>query len=363
MTGAAGARTRVFLRGAVIAVLAVLGACARPAGTIDGSVSAGGKPVPDAEVQLFVRAGAERSGTPFAAGRAGRDGRFRLEVPPGAYYVVARKTVVEGGRDRTYKGESARNPVTVLPGRTSPAGDVALADMSSGGFVPREGTAATGAVLSAGRPAAGVHVYAYPADLGTVRGPSYVAWARTDAGGRFRIALREGAFALVARRKGRDDETGAMGKHGQSSGDEAITVLLAPGQVREVGTIVLHPAREDRRRPRVAAGGLEKGSARITGTVVREDGAPAAGVYVMAYSDHRMIGRPFAISGRTEADGVFEIRLPRPGRVYLGARSEFGGPVSPGEWVGTYGGSSDHSIDVRPGESKEGIRIQVVEKW
>jgi hypothetical protein len=76
-----------------------------------------------------------------------------------------------------------------------------------------------------------------------------------------------------------------------------------------------------------------------------------------------MIGRPFAISGRTREDGSFVVYLPKPGKFYVGARSEYGGPLSPGEWVGTYDGTPDHSLEIGEGETKEGIRIRVVEKW
>lgn len=348
---------------AILLVAATAGGCARKNGTIEGRVTAGGAAAGDAEVRLFVKAGEERSGSPFSVGKAGADGRYRMEAPAGSYHVVARKTVAEGGRERTFKGEHPRNPVTVAPGGTAAGVDIALVEMSGGGFVPRDDTAVAGAVVSAGKPAPGVFVYAYPAEIGTVRGPAYVAYARTDGRGRFRLALRDGTFALVARRKGGENETGAMREAGESSGDEPRLVTLAAGEEKDAGSIVLHAAREEKRSRRASAGGLERGGAEVRGTVVRDDGSPAAGIFVMAFVDHRMIGRPFSISGKTGKDGAFLLRLPRAGRIFLGARSEFGGPVSPGEWVGTYDGSADHSLDVGPGEAKGGIRIRVAEKW
>lgn len=344
---------------ASIAVLlaAVSVGCAPKTGTVEGKATVAG-----AEIQFFVKAGEERTGTPFAARLAGSDGSFRVELPPGPYHVVARKTAREDGRERVYKGEFPRNPVIVSAGKAATGVDIALAEMSSAGFTPQEGTGVRGVVLSGGKPVRDANVYAYSTDAGTVRGPSYVAFARTDARGRYALPLREGSFVIVARRKGNENETGAIRPEGESGGD-GERVDLSAGKMREIAAIALHPPKEERRRVRVEAGGQEARGAMLLGKVVRNDGVPGAGVYVMAYADHRMIGRPFAISGRTGADGAFRLVLSRPGKYFLGARSERGGPVSPGEWVGTFDGVPDHSVEVAPGERKEGLSIRVVEKW
>ncbi len=353
---------RRLARIAALLCAAAFAGCSGGTGTVTGKATVAGAPAAGAQIQFFLKAGAERSGTPFAAVSAGPDGAFRAALPPGAYFVVARRTARVEGRERTYKGEHAGNPVLVRAG-TSAAADVALAEMTSGGFVPLAGTGVAGRVLSRGRPVRDAYVYAYPASAGTARGPSYVAFSRTDEAGRFRLALRDGAFLVVARRKGGENETGAMGPSGEAGGDDARPVALAPGAMKDIGALVLHSPREESRRRRAAAGGQERGSAMLEGTVVRPDGSPGAGVYVMAYADHRMIGRPFAISGRTGAGGAFLLRLPRAGKYFLGARSEHGGPVSPGEWTGTYDGASDHGLTVADGETRGGIRITVNEKW
>ncbi len=343
-------------------LLASAWGCAPTSGMVEGKATIEGRPAARAEIQFFVRAGTERTGTPFAVGEAGDDGTFRTALPPGPYYVIGRKTVREGTRDRVYKGEYVRNPVSVGAGRTVSGIDLALSEMSSAGFVPQEGTDVTGSVRSGGKPARDAFVYAYPEEAGTVRGPAYVAFARTDDLGRFRVPLREGSFVIVARRKGREDETGAMRSSGETGG-EGERVLLKTGATTDVGVISLRPPEEGKRRRRADAGGQETAGAEIRGSVVRDDGSPGAGMHVMAYSDRRMVGRPFAISGKTGEGGDFRLPLPKAGRYYLGARSERGGPVSPGEWVGTFDGSQDHSVEVGQGEKKDGLRIRVSEKW
>lgn len=354
---------RLRTLGAALLAVFLLSGCSRTTGTVEGTTTIAGVPSGGAQIRFFVRAGEERSGTPFATGESGADGTFRKELPAGSYYLTALRTAREGGRDRTWKGEFPGNPLRVEAGGRATGVDIPMSEMSAGGFVAREGTGVTGKVLSSGRPAAGVFVYAYPEEARAVRGPSFVAFARTDERGRFSLPLREGAFRVVARRKGGENEAGAMMPEGESGGEEFRAVTLAAGETRELGAIALHRSEEGKRSARAEAGGQDRPRARIEGVVLRDDGTPARGVYVMAYADHRMIGRPFAISGKTGGDGIFLLGLPRPGTFYLGARSEFGGPLSPGEWVGTYDAAPDHSVRVKEGETKTGIRIRVAEKW
>ncbi len=361
-----GSRIRTAAKAAVLfacaSLLGLAAGCSPKSGTLEGSAAIGNGPAGGAEIRFFTKPGAERTGVPFAVAAAGADGSFRAELPPGTYYVIGRKTVLEGGRERVYKGEYPRNPVLLGAGNVVTGIRFGLFDMSAPGFLPREGTGVSGTVVSGGRPARGVFVYAYPEEAGTIRGPSYAAFARTDGDGRFRLNLREGGFVVVARRKGDGDETGAMPSSGESGG-EGIRVALAAGIMMEVGAISLRPLEEGKRRRRAVSGGQERDAAEVRGTVVRDDGTPVPGVHVMAYSDGRMIGRPFAISGKTGADGAFQLRLPRAGKFYLGARSERGGPVSPGEWVGTFDGNPDHSLPVGKGERRAGVLIRVTEKW
>lgn len=345
-----------------VALLLAAGCSARQ-GTVEGTASIDGAPAAGAEVQAFVKAGAERTGTPFLTTTARDDGSFALSLPPGNYFLVARKTVRRDGRERTYKGEFPGNPAAIRSGGSARGISIPLVEMSSGGFAPRAGTGITGAVFAGGKPVPDAYVFAYPDNVGTVRGPAYAAFARTGEGGSFRLPLREGIFRIVARDKGGENETGAMSVAGKSGGDAGIRVELPAGRMENVGRISLHFPEEAKRRRRAAAGGLEEAAAEIRGTVTRDDGSPAPGVRVMAYADPKMIGRPFAVSGPTDTAGAFLLRLPKPGKYYLGARSDLGGPVSPGEWIGSYDGAPDHGVAVGQGERRAEIRIRVVEKW
>ena len=65
----------------------------------------------------------------------------------------------------------------------------------------------------------------------------------------------------------------------------------------------------------------------------------------------------------TGADGQFSLFLSDGGTYYIGARSAFGGPLEPGEWVGTFDGQPDHSVTVARGAKDDLGTIIVKEFW
>lgn len=87
----------------------------------------------------------------------------------------------------------------------------------------------------------------------------------------------------------------------------------------------------------------------VEGVVRDGEGRPLAGLFAMAYRNPDMTAKPAAISPPSTADGRFRLVVPEPGTYYLGVRSRPGGPVSPGETMGSYQESPDHSIVVGAG--------------
>jgi hypothetical protein len=69
------------------------------------------------------------------------------------------------------------------------------------------------------------------------------------------------------------------------------------------------------------------------------------------------------VSVPTGADGNFSLFLSDGGTYYIGARSAFGGPLEPGEWVGTFDGQADHSVTVTRGANDDLGMIIVKEFW
>jgi hypothetical protein len=70
------------------------------------------------------------------------------------------------------------------------------------------------------------------------------------------------------------------------------------------------------------------------GTVAEAGGKPAAGLYVLFYTDEKMSGTPAFVAGPTDAKGRFRVRA-AAGKFFLQARSNLGGPLEAGEWHGT----------------------------
>ena len=76
-----------------------------------------------------------------------------------------------------------------------------------------------------------------------------------------------------------------------------------------------------------------------------------------------MVGKPAHISAPTTRDGRFNLYLEDGGTIFIGARSAYGGPLEPGEWVGTYDGQDDHSLHVPSGSEQDIGTIVVKEVW
>ncbi len=137
-----------------------------PAGAsgVAGVVLSGGVPVADAHVSAYLKADRGFRDLGFAASPTAADGGFLLDLPPGAYYLVARKRAGGGVAGPLRKGDAfgyyAVNPVTVVPGglarvaipvtvlrlRNAPAysGEYAAAAFIEGRILGRDGKARRG---------------------------------------------------------------------------------------------------------------------------------------------------------------------------------------------------------------------------
>ncbi len=97
----------------------------------------------------------------------------------------------------------------------------------------------------------------------------------------------------------------------------------------------------------------------IEGRIVDRNGRPVEGAYAALYMNEKMIGRPDFRSEPTGPDGSFRMYVPVPGRFYLGARSGYGGAPPVGGWSGSWSGSADHAIIIRPEEVRSAVEIVV----
>lgn len=334
----------------ILVLLLSLAACSRSGdGGLQGSILFGDEPLSGVLVEVYLKGEKDRGTLPFASAATDERGRYRFDLPGGRYFIVAKKKQDLGGQTRMLMADCPANPLEVS-GAMVQVPPFTLREMGRDGrLIAEPGTALRGRVTSAGRGAAGAYVYVYTEDEAGLMGPSYGEAVQTDEQGRFTVALPAGRFFLAARQRAdgtRIGEPAAGDLRGSYPGNP---VSLSPGETVELGAFPLEAVDAETHRQRMAAGKFAPTGTALEGRIVDPDGAPVSGVYVFAYLDARMVGKPTYISARTGDDGRFSLYLGTGGTFYLGARSTYGGPLEPGEWVGTFDGRPDHGIDVATG--------------
>lgn len=181
-----------------------------PAGAsgVAGVVLSGGVPVPDAQVSAYLRADGGFRDLGFAgSGPTAADGGFLLDLPPGDYYLVARKRAGGGIAGPLRKGDAfgyyAANPVTVVPGRLARVAiPVTVLRLRNAPAYSGESTAAAfveGRILGRdGRPRRGVYAALYDnPDL--LNRPVFLSDVTGDDG-RYRLPVpAPGTYYLGAR--------------------------------------------------------------------------------------------------------------------------------------------------------------------
>ncbi|TYO97122.1 hypothetical protein EDC39_11152 [Geothermobacter ehrlichii] len=344
-------------------ILALVAACERSGPTgLSGVLLYGSEPLADASVEIYLKAEKDRSVQPFAVASTDGEGRYRLELPPGRYFIIGKKRQSSiDGRPVMLMAECPANPVQVEKGMLEVA-PFALREMGRDGrLVPEPGTGLSGRVVHDGDGVAGAFVYVYTDDAVDLVGPSYGAVVETDDAGNFAIDLPSGTFWLAARRRADGSRLGEL-KPGDLTGTLG-PVELKTGQRLNVGTLTVRPVDPVRYRQKRKEGRFADSGTALTGRVVDAEDRPVPGIYIFAYLDSRMVGKPVHISDPTGPDGRFRLNLATGGTYYLGARSAYGGPLEPGEWVGTWDGTADHHAVVETGQVEELGTIRVREVW
>jgi hypothetical protein len=173
---------------------------------VSGRILFEDKPLGRAYVYVYRDVSSNFRGMGLATMPTDEEGRFRLRLPAGKYYVLARKRQAGGmygppGKD-DYIGYYPGNPVEVRKGEFS---QIALETASRVDLLEqlwfKEGESAgwfEGTVTdTGGAPTPGVYVLFYT-DPALAGAPAFVA-GPTDAKGRFKVRAAVGTFHLLAR--------------------------------------------------------------------------------------------------------------------------------------------------------------------
>jgi len=207
--------------GFIIALLLLVSGCAGPAGrdyygmpapgVVEGVLTfEDGKPASGAEVYFYTDPDKKfRGPADFMSEPTGEDGRYMTELPPGRYWVVARKRAsgsISGNLQKgDYYSREAFGPVEVRDGGRSRV-DLALTELAGNMlfnlFVGKGGGQGVKGVVTDrdGKPVQHAYAFAYR-DPKMVGKPDYVSeWTRED--GRFVIYVLEPGTYYVGARTG-----------------------------------------------------------------------------------------------------------------------------------------------------------------
>jgi len=294
---------------------------------------------------------------------AGAGGGFRLSLPAGTYYLVAR------GQDGPADGPvpvgglfsfHGSNPFTLPPESTTEV-NFSLARKVAAAVVtpaadPESGSLA-GVVTWEGRGIAGVQVKLFLDAESAFRGMGYAAAPPTDERGAFTFdMLPQSAYYVVARKRGAGAGPGPL-----VEGDLYGYFVDNPVQVRSGTAVEIVLELVSKGKDVGNADGRPRPSGtRIAGRITDRAGAVVRGVYAFAYEEKVMAHqKPAFISQQVDERGRYVIQLSRGGTFYIGARSAYGDSPGRGEWYGRYDGTPDHGVTVDAGASAEGIDIRV----
>ncbi len=341
--------------------LLLAGACGGKGGgsaRLGGSVRSADGPVAGASVEFYLGPLSDGRAEPFVTALADGDGRFSAELPAGRYWLMARVERPDGVR---LTGEYPANPA--VAGKASPDVVIDVAPAASARvYRGPDDSGLEGSALQDGAAVPGAWVYVYDTPAGGLRGPGYVTAEPAGDDGTFRVRLHPGKYWVAVRRKKEGEKTGFVGDGDVTAAYPGNPVTVSAGRFTRLETFRLHAAGQAE-MDRV---GEERSSSPratgLSGRVVRDDGSPVSGLYVLAYTHPQMIGRPAALTV-SGPDGRFSLALPRGGRYYLGARQNRSGPRRPGEVAGVYEETADHAIEVAEKAARTNLVIRVRESW
>jgi hypothetical protein len=280
------------------------------------------------------------------------EGYYNVEVTPGSYALFARDA------KRQLFAFCGRNPVRVKEGSV-------WAGLQAVPYAPAEvsaydddySAAIEGTVLHAGQPLADAYVYLYLDAQEDLKGQGYRLSMPTGPDGRFAFdGLPESSYYLMVRKRMDGNRVGPVREDDYLGHFSGNPLIAKSGTVTSVVVSTVQKIK--------SASGSETFSQAegpvLSGRVVDLQGNPVAGLHVFAYTD-RVIGhkRPAALSTPTAEDGRFRLNLGQSGTYYVGARQDYGDSPAPGELFGMYDESSDHGLNVEPGQSIEDVEIVV----
>jgi hypothetical protein len=332
---------------------------------VEGRVVVSGQVLPGARVYAYATFADYLASKPFAVSEpTGDDGKYKIDLPRGSFYFVAKKRQGPGADGPIAIGDyfafQGSNPISVNTGKYTHVGFSILPEQKGVVYEPSADPASgtlAGVILSGANPLSGVYVTLYMDPKEDFRGMTYATSPPTGKSGEFKFeSLPETEYYVIARKRSTGKSAGPITDGDYFGFHSANPILIKAGQVARIELPVVSKAGE--------IGGEDSlfrdTGTRIRGRILDKEGKPAKGVYVFAYLEKVMAhNRPEFISQEVDKEGGYVLHLPKGGTYYIGARSDYGDTPALGEWYGRWEGTGDHSIKVETGATLEKIDMTV----
>lgn len=206
-------------------------------------------------------------------------------------------------------------------------------------------------------PLEGTYLYVYKKGM-DLYGPAFAVSAPTGSDGAFDLALPDGDYIVVARKREKGETTGPV-----LAGDNKSDFINLTVKGETPTLTILAPLKiGDQRRLTKEAVATRTG---ISGQVTDADGKPVEGARVHVYDHVQMSERPKFVSEKSGPDGRYLVYLPEGGTYYLAARDKFGGPPKIGDLYGRYdqGTVEPSAVVVKLDEMLQNVDITVTKVW
>jgi hypothetical protein len=206
-------------------------------GGISGIVTADGAPLADAHVFAYLRTDTAFRDMGFAASSpTGADGAFYLDLPPGRYYLLARKRASAGLAGPLRKGDAfgyyPANPVELLPGKAVrialPATTLRLRNVPGYSASSESAASIEGRILGAdGKPRRGVYAALYDnPDL--LNRPIFISDV-TGVDGRYRLPVPAAGVYYLGARSGYGGSPAPGDFYGRFEGNPDHSIKVGEG--------------------------------------------------------------------------------------------------------------------------------------
>ena len=295
---------------------------------------------------------------------SGDDGKFRMDLPPGSWILVAKRRAAGAGDGPAAVGDHlcyhGSNPIVVAPGGYTHVGFSLVRKDREVVYEPGgdEGSGSiAGTVRYGANPLPGADVQLYLDAKDNFRGQVFSSSPTTGKTAQFRIdLLPESTYYVIARKRVSGAGAGPLGDGDYFGYFIENPVAVKSGKIARIDLEVGSKAGEI---------GKDDSLFRVSGTTVKgritdTSGAVVKGVYAFAYREKVMSHRrPSVISREVDDKGNYVLHLPEGGTWYLGARSSYGEGPTMGEWYGRYDATADHGLNLATGATVEGIDIIV----